>query len=117
MGPVVFPLSFCGITAGNVIHIFFINDLTLYPFTVNQHGPFGRGVLPLLSSSLGSRRGHLLTRGPNGTISMGWEGWEHPVHMHLASKVNKKVDSDVRLCEHTQPVISGRQDQQLCGLY
>lgn len=40
MGPVVFPLSFCGTTAGNVIHIFFINDLSLYPFAVNQHGPF-----------------------------------------------------------------------------
>lgn len=43
MGPVVFPLSFCGTTAGNVIHIFFINDLSRYPFAVNQHGPFCTG--------------------------------------------------------------------------
>lgn len=40
MGPVVFPHSVCGTTAGNVIHIFFINDLSLYPFAINQHGPF-----------------------------------------------------------------------------
>lgn len=43
MGPVVFPLGFCGTTAGNVIHIFFINDLLLHPFAVNQHGPLVRG--------------------------------------------------------------------------
>lgn len=43
MGPVDFPLSFCGTAAGNVIHIFFINDLLLYPFAVNQHGPSVRG--------------------------------------------------------------------------
>lgn len=44
MGPVVFPLGFCGTTAGNVIHIFFINDLLLYPIAVNQHSPFEGGL-------------------------------------------------------------------------
>lgn len=35
MGTILFPLCFCGITAGNVINIFFINDVLLYPFTSN----------------------------------------------------------------------------------
>lgn len=108
MGPVVFPLSFCGTTAGNVIHIFFINDLSRYPFAVNQHGPFVRGVaaaLLLLGVTTRAR--------PNGTILMGWEDWELPPHMHLAPEMNRKVDSDARSSKHAQPVVSGRQGQQL----
>lgn len=109
MGPVVFPLSFCGTTAGNVIHIFFINDLLLYPFAVNQHGPFegGRGgsaALLLLGVTTRART--------NGTILMGWEDWERPPHMHLASEMNRKVDSDARSSKHAQPAISGTSS---CG--
>lgn len=51
----------------------------------------------------------------NGTILMGWEDWERPPHMHSASEMNRKVGSDARSSKQAQPVISGRQDQQLWG--
>lgn len=122
MGTILFPLCFCGITAGNVINIFFINDVLLYPFpshlllirTAPLYDGMGRwGAAAALL--LGLWWGHLFMCGQ---MEIFWwaNDWECPLHMHLTLKVNRKVYSDVRVHKHIKTMISGKQHQAFAAV-
>lgn len=102
MGTILLSLCFCGIAAGNVINIFFINDVLLYPFASHllliRMAPLHGDVLRLSSSS-----------GYDGAIwSLVWiethwraKDWEDPSHLHWTTWAGRR-GLDIRLHRHYQ---------------
>lgn len=117
MGTILFPLCFCGITAGNVINIFFINDVLLYPFASNL---LLIRMIPLYDGTDGKVPQLSFSRGYDEGICSGAVKWKcfngrltgsALQHMHLALKVNRKVYSDSGLHKPVPMEISGKQKQ------
>lgn len=91
MGTILFPFCFCGITAGNVINIFFINDVLLYPFASNL--PLIRmilsytgtdGKVPALASSRGYDEG-ICSGAVRWKYSNGLKTGSLPPHTHTCT--------------------------------